>query len=83
MKFAFRNLTSEEVLSQLQIGEIDLGVLREEEVTPMLAVSPALTYDYEAWVCSERSSWGRCLGRCLKERGILGASSETLPRLRV
>jgi DNA-binding transcriptional LysR family regulator len=50
VKFAFRNLTSEKVLSQLQIGEIDLGVLREEEVTPMLATSPALTYDYEAWV---------------------------------
>lgn len=50
VKFAFRNLTSEKVLSQLQMGEIDLGVLREEEVTPMLAVSPALTYDYEAWV---------------------------------
>lgn len=62
VKFAFRNLTSEKVLNQLQMGEIDLAVLG---------------------VCSERSSWGRFLGRCLKEKGILGASSETLPRPRV
>lgn len=50
VRFAFRNLASEEVLSQLQMGEIDLGVLRAEEVTPALATSPALTYEYEAWV---------------------------------
>lgn len=50
VRFAFRNLASEDVLSQLVGGEIDLGFLRGEEVSPALATSSAWVYDYEAWV---------------------------------
>lgn len=50
VRFAFRNLASEDVLSQLMAGEINLGLLRSEEAGAALATSPVLAYDYEAWV---------------------------------
>jgi DNA-binding transcriptional LysR family regulator len=50
VRFAFRNLASEDVLSQLMTGEIDLGFLRSEEVSPAFTTSSAWTYEYEAWV---------------------------------
>ena len=50
VRFAFRNLASDDVLSQLMTGEIDLGLLRGEEVSPALATSSPWVYDYEAWV---------------------------------
>lgn len=50
VRFAFRNLASEDILSQLMAGEVNLGLLRSEEVGPALATSPVFTYDYEAWV---------------------------------